>query len=153
VDCETDFGRITLTGIEGDVEATTQLGSVICENMRGSLKLETQLGRILGREIVSDRIVAKSQKGSIDISCADSCPADIMADVSTQWGDVHFKAPPQYEGTVKIATELGSVWLDIPADVHGKIENTIFHDKVSGRIGSGEGSLRLFTNLGSVQLR
>ncbi len=153
IDCETDFGQIALAGIEGDVKASTQFGSITCENMHGSLELETEFGRVVAREIVSDHLVASSQKGSMDITCADACPAEIVADVSSEWGKVRFKAPPQYEGGVELESEFGSVRLDLPADVRGTIVNTTTHDKVSGRIGSGKGSLRLFTNLGSVRLR
>jgi hypothetical protein len=153
VDCETDFGQITLTGIEGDVKASTQFGSITGENLHGSLELETQFGRVVAHEIVSDRLVASSQKGSLDISCADSCPPEIVADVSSEWGKVRFRAPPRYQGAVELESEFGSVKLDRPADVRGTIVNALAHDKVSGRIGSGQGSLRLFTNLGSVQLR
>jgi hypothetical protein len=153
VDCETEFGRIALAGIEGNVKASTQFGSVTCDNMHGSLELETQFGRVVAREIVSDHLVASSQKGSMDITCAESCPAEIVADVSSEWGKIRFKAPPQYEGGVELESEFGSVKLDMPADVRGTILNTTLHDKVSGTIGSGKGNLRLFTNLGSVRLR
>ncbi len=153
IDCQTEFGRVKLAGIEGDVRAATGFGAISCEDVRGSLDLQTQWGRIVCREIVSDRVVARAQKGSIDISCADACPAEIVADVSTEWGKVRFKAPPKYQGTLELESELGSVKLDTPAKVRGTIEDTIMHDKVSGRIGSGKGSLHLFTNLGSVALR
>jgi len=153
VDCETDFGQIALAGIEGDVKASTQFGSVTCENMHGALDLKTEFGRVVAREIVSDHLVASSQKGSMDITCADSCPAEIVADVSSEWGKVRFKAPPQYQGVVELESEFGSVKLDMPADVRGTIVNTTTHDRVSGTIGSGKGNLRLFTNLGSVRLR
>lgn len=153
VDCETDFGRITLVGIEGDIKAATQWGRVVCENTKGSLDLETQWGRIIGREIVSDHLVVRSQKGAIDISCAAACPAEMVADVSTQWGKVRFKAPPRYQGVVEAESELGSVKLDTPVDVRGTTEKTLLHGRVSGRIGSGQGNLRLSTNLGSVIMR
>jgi len=131
VDCDTSFGRITLTGIEGDVKATTQFG------------------RIVGRDIASGHLVARSQKGSIDIACAEVCPPEMVADVSTQWGKVCFRTPPEYRGTLDLDSDLGAVKLRTAADIRG----TITRGKVSGRIGSGAGSLRLFTNLGSVTLR
>ena len=52
VDCETDFGRITLAGIEGDVKASTQFGSVTCEDMHGALDLKKEFGGVVAREIV-----------------------------------------------------------------------------------------------------
>jgi hypothetical protein len=92
VDCETTFGRVRLAGIAGDVTVSTQFGSITCEDIRGSLDLETQLGRITCREIVAEHFVASSQKGSIDVSCADTCPAELVAGVSTEWGKIRFKA-------------------------------------------------------------
>jgi hypothetical protein len=149
VDCETQFGKIDLAGIEGGIKATTQFGAIVCENTRGALDLETQWGHVTAREIVSEHLVARTQKGSLDISCADTCPPGIVADVSSQWGKVYFEAPPRYEGDVNLGSELGSVKVDLPADVRG----TFTRDNVSGRIGSGKGSLHLTTNLGSVRLR
>lgn len=149
VECETSFGRITLTGIEGDVEASTEFGRILCEHTRGALDVQTEFGRVIGREIVSDHLVASSQKGSVGIVCADSCPPEIVADVSTEWGKICFQAPPHYQGALDLDSDLGSVKLRTSADVRG----TITRRNVSGRIGSGEGSVRLFTNLGSVTLR
>ncbi|HNY76953.1 MAG: hypothetical protein RBS72_00305 [Sedimentisphaerales bacterium] len=153
VDCETTFGRVRLAGLTGDVKASTQFGSITCEDIRGSLDLETQLGRITCREIAAEHIVASSQKGSIDISCVDACPAELVADVSTEWGKIRFQAPAQYQGALDLESEMGSVKLDKDADVGGAVENSFLHDRVSGRIGSGAGNLRLFSNLGSVALR
>jgi len=149
VDCDTSFGRITLTGIDGDITASTQFGRIVCENTTGALDVSTQLGRVIGREIVSDHLVARSQKGSVDIQCADSCPPEMVADVSTEWGKIRFQAPPQYQGALDLESDLGSVKLRTAADVRG----TIMRSEVDGTIGSGRGSLRLFTNLGSVTLR
>lgn len=154
IDCRTQFGRIRLVGIEGDVKATSAFGDITCDDVHGALDLRTQLGRVTCRQIVSDSLVARSQKGSMDISCADACPAEMVADVSTQWGRVRFKAPPHYQGALELESECGSVKLDTPADVRGTmIHSTIMTDKVTGAIGSGQGRLRLFTNLGSVTLK
>lgn len=153
VDCETTLGHVKLVGIEGNVRASTQLGSITCEDIHGALDLETQLGRITCREIVAERITAKSEKGSIDISCDDSCPPEIVADVNTQWGKIRFAAPPQYRGAVELESEMGSVKVGKAADIRGTIEKSLMHGRVSGRIGSGTGSLRLSSNLGSVTLK
>jgi hypothetical protein len=153
VDCETTLGHVKLTGIEGDIKASTQLGGITCEDTHGSLDLDTQLGRITCNEIVVDRIVAKSQKGSIHISCADACPPILLADVSTQWGKIHFVAPPHYQGTVEMESEMGSVRVDKGLDVQGTVERALMHGSVSGHIGSGGGSLHLSSNLGSVSLK
>lgn len=153
IECRTTFGHVTVVGPTGSVTAATELGDVVCENVHGSADLRTQLGDVICRELVAHRLVARTQKGSIDVTCADACPADIVADASTEWGKVRFKAPPRYQGALELESELGSVKLDTAANVRGRFEKSLLHDQVSGRIGSGEGKLRLFTNLGSVVLR
>ena len=153
VDCETSLGHAKLTAIEGDVKASTQLGSITCENIHGSLDLDTQLGRITCEGIVADRIVAESQKGSIHISCADACPPTVKADASTQWGKIRFIAPPHYQGAVEMESQMGSVKVGKVLDIQGTTRKSLMHGKVSGRIGSGAGSLHLSSNLGSVSLK
>jgi len=129
------------------------LGSITCEDIHGSLDLDTQLGRITCKEIVAARIVAESQQGSIDISCADTCPPTLMADVSTQWGKIRFVAPPHYQGAVEMKSEMGSVRVGKGVDVQGTVERSLMHGSVSGHIGSSGGSLHLSSNLGSVSLK
>lgn len=153
VDCETSLGHVKLTAIEGDIKASTQLGSIRCEDIHGSLDLDTQLGRITCEGIVADRIVAESQKGSIRISCADACPSEITADVSTQWGKIRFTPPSRYQGAVEMESEMGSVKVGKALDIQGTTEKSLMHGKVSGQIGSGSGRLHLSSNLGSVSLR
>jgi hypothetical protein len=149
VDCDTSFGRIAINGVQGDVRAATEFGRISCENVQGALELNTEFGSIVGREIRSSHVVARSEKGSIDIRCGDSCPQEMAVDASTDWGRICFKAPPHYQGALDLESDFGSVKLCTPADVRG----TITYGKVSGSIGRGKGSLRLFTNLGSVTLQ
>jgi hypothetical protein len=149
VDCKTQFGQITLTGIEGDVKATTRFGSVLCENTQGALDLRTELGRVVGREIVSDRLVARTQLGAADIVCSEGCPAEITADVRTQWGKVRFRAPPSYRGAVRLQNDAGAVRSTLPLTTQGELSR----HKMVGTSGCGQGSLRLSSERGSITLR
>jgi hypothetical protein len=149
VDCETQFGEIRLTGIEGDVKAVTQFGAVVCEKTQGALELETQFGRIVGREIMSDHLVAHTQFGSVDIACSESCPEEVTAEVRTEWGKVRFKAPPDYQGAYRLETDWGAVRSALP--ITGPTE--ISHHRIVGTRGSGNGDLHLSSEHGSVRLR
>jgi len=149
VECRTEFGQIRLTGVEGDVKAVTQFGSVICENTQGSLDLSTEFGRVKGREIVADRLVARTQFGSVDIACGESCPGEMTADVKTEWGKVRFKAPPDYQGAIDLGSESSAVRSAMPLVAQGKLSR----HKITGTIGSGQGNLRLSSERGSVRLR
>jgi hypothetical protein len=149
VDCTTEFGKIRLRGIEGNVKAATQFGSVICEKTQGALELETQFGRVTGHEIVSDRLVACTQFGAVDIACAKSCPREMTAEARTEWGKVRFKAPPDYQGVFRLENDWGAVRSAIPTTAQGEISR----HKIVGTTGSGQGSLCLSSEHGSVRLR
>ncbi len=149
VDCETQFGQIQLTGIDGDVKAATQFGAVTCEQTRGTLVLETQFGRVTGREIVSDRVVARTQLGSVDIACSKLCPREITADVRTQWGKVRFLAPPDYQGAYRLENDWGAVHSAIPITAQAELSR----HRIIGTTGSGQGNLRLSSEHGSVRLK
>ena len=149
VDCKTEFGKIQLTGIEGNVKATTQFGSVICEKTQGALDLGTQFGRVTGREIVSDRLVARTQFGSVDIACSKLCPQEITAEVRAEWGKVRFKAPPDYQGAYRLDNDSGAVRSALPMAGEGRVSR----HQIVGTTGSGKGNLRLSSEHGSVRLR
>ncbi len=149
VDCKTEFGQIRLTGIKGGAKAATQFGSVICEKTQGALELETQFGRVQGREIVSDRLIARTEFGSADIACSKLCPGEIAAEVRTQWGKVRFQAPPEYQGVFRLENDWGAVHSAIPTTAEGRVSR----HQIVGTTGSGQGNLRLSSEHGSVRLR
>jgi len=149
VDCETEFGRVRLAGIEGDVKARTQFGSVLCEDTHGALDLGTEFGRVTARQIVSPRVVACTEFGSVDISCAESCPADLTAEAKTEWGKIRFRAPPDYQGSVELTTDSGAVTSSLPVAAEGRLSRS----RITGSIGTGEGKLHLSSERGSVRLR
>lgn len=149
VDCKTEFGKIQVTGIEGNVKAATQFGSVVCRKTQGAVELETQFGGVTGREIVSDHLVARTQFGSVDIACAKLCPPEMTADVRTDWGKVRFKAPPNYQGTLRLENDWGAVRSALPVAAQGEISR----HRIVGNTGSGKGNLRLSSDHGSVCLR
>ncbi len=149
VDCETEFGEIRLTDIKGDARAQTQFGGITGKNIRGPLDLKTEFGRVTCQRIVTDSIVARSQLGSIDISCSSSCPAELAADVRTECGSIRFHAPPGFRGSFDLGTDFGSTWTKMPIVAYGKWT----HERKNGTTGEGEGNLRLHTQFGSVELR
>ena len=131
VDCETEFGRIRLTDIAGDVRAITQFGSITCD------------------EITSGNITAKSEFGSISVTCVDACPADLVADVRTDYGKIRFRAPEAFRGDFDVKTDFGSTRAKIPIASYDEWTN----DRKVATTGSGNGKLSLETEFGSVRLR
>jgi hypothetical protein len=118
------------------------------QEARGALDLETEAGRIACRKITSQNVVAKSSFGAIDITCSEACPADVDADLETEFGKVRFKAPPDFQGEIDLGTEFGSTRTAIPI-----VQGESSRDSKKGSTGDGNGRLRLHTSFGSVRLR
>ncbi len=131
VDCETEFGRVKLVGIEGDIRASTEFGPITCD------------------KITSGKIIAKSEFGGINIRCNDACPADLVADVRTEFGRIRFKAPEGFEGDIDLGTDFGSTRAKIPVANYSEWTD----DCKIATTGAGEGRLSLHTEFGSVRLR
>ncbi len=90
VDCETEFGRIKIVEIEGDIRACTEFGAITC------------------KKITSGNINVQTEFGPIHVTCEDDSPADLVADVRTEYGKIRFKAPEAFERDFDIRTEFGS---------------------------------------------
>jgi len=131
VDCETKFGRIRLTDIAGDVRAITQFGAITCD------------------EMTSANITAKSGFGSVYVTCGDACPADLVADVRTDYGKIRFRAPEAFRGDFDVRTDFGSTRAKIPIASYDEWTG----DHKVATTGSGNGKLSLQTEFGSVRLR
>lgn len=131
VSCETGFGEIEVTDVEGDVGVATEFGRITC------------------RGLASRYITAKSGFGAIEITCTEVCPADLVADVWTGHGKVRFKAPEAFGGNLDIGTGFGSAKVQIP--ISSRTEWT--DDRKMATTGFGEGRLSLKSDFGSVWLR
>lgn len=131
VDCETKFGRIKLVAVEGDIRAITQFGAVTCD------------------KIVSRNITAKSEFGAVYVTCGDACPADLVADVRTEFGKIRFHAPEAFRGDFDIKTDFGSTRARIPVASYDEWTD----DRKVATTGAGDGKLSLRTEFGSIRLR
>lgn len=149
IDCATSFGSIKLADITGIIKAETSFASIDCKNIRGKAKLETSYGNVNCQNITSEELTARSSFGSIRISCSDSSPADMVADVVTSYGNINFEAPPGFAGQVDTSTCYGSIKTEMPITVKGSLSK----DRITGTIGRGEGKLRLKTSFGSIKIK
>jgi len=131
VDCQTELGRIRLAEIEGDVRAVTEFGGITCD------------------QIVSGNITAKSEFGAVRVKCAGTCPADLVAEVRTEFGKVRFDVPETFQGDFDIGTEFGSTSAKLSTASRDQWKR---HRKTA-TTGSGNGRLFLCTEFGSVRLK
>jgi DUF4097 and DUF4098 domain-containing protein YvlB len=166
----TSSGKIKLMKAScGDFDLHTSYGSVRIEELTGkvlklhsgsggidvtqasvdSADISTSYGRITCRQLTTADLTAKSGSGNINIACSDSTSPEINANVITSYGNVDFKAPPDFAGSVEMATSYGSISTDLPITISGEISKK----KLTGTIGHGNGKLYLKTSSGSIKIR
>jgi len=129
LNCSTHVGAIKTSDIEGRIKASTEVGSIICNQLVTDLHL-------------------KANVGSINVEYSDSAAAACSADITTSVGSIEFIGPPQLSAQLDASTNVGSIKTDQPVTVVGKVGKSI-----KGTIGSGQGTVRLKTNVGSIQIK
>ncbi len=165
-----DNGRVSLThGSAGECDASSSFGAIDCRDLKGrivklssdngsveladvdasTLGLATSFGTIRAQQITTTDLTARSGNGSVNIACSESCPADLKAEVRSDFGSVEFTAPPQFAGRVHLSTSFGAVRTARPVAMSGEIDKK----SISGMIGQGAGSIRLSSANGSVELK
>jgi DUF4097 and DUF4098 domain-containing protein YvlB len=150
VDLETSYGSIKCENIKsGLIKARTCFSSITCHNVTAQVDLKTSYGSVNCRNLTSSSIEAHSSFGSVDIECSDQTDPQLIADISTSYGSIEFKAPAGFSGTVDARTSFGSIKTLLPVTVSGEISK----DRVSGTVGTGNGRLNLKTSFGSIKIK
>lgn len=128
LDCSTGVGTVTVSDIEGRIEASANVGSIICSSVVAELDLSSNVG-------------------SVKVKYKETAPAACTASITTNVGSIEYTAPPQLSAQVRASTNIGSVETAKPITVVGKVGKSI-----QGKIGSGEGKVTLKTNVGSIEI-
>jgi len=128
LNCSTGVGTVTVSDIEGRIEASVNVGSIVCHAVVAELALSSNVG-------------------SVTVKYKDTAPAACKANIITNVGSIEFTAPPELSAQVHASTNIGSVKTAKPITVVGKVGKYI-----KGTIGSGEGKVLLKTNVGSIEI-
>lgn len=131
LDCKTDVGSINISDIMGDISAKCDVGSIKCSGVCGRLDLKTDVGEI-NAKFAND----------IDI---------VNADLTTDVGSIHFKAPENMSAMVYASTDVGSIHSSLRA-ADQKIEGDCCSKKFTATTGKGEGKVSLKTDVGSITI-
>ena len=119
-----------------------------CRSVDGDIKLDTSYGDVNCKNIISDRLTAKSSYGDINVAYAEDASCEIQAELATSYGDIRLTVPAEFAGQVDLGTNYGSIRSDLPITVQGKISSK----RINGTIGEGNGKLCLKTSYGSIKL-
>ncbi len=157
-------GDVTVRDAQGDVSLDTGSGDVDASNVRGeSLRVDTGSGSATVSQASSRVLDLDTGSGDIEVTGAaaeqvrlDTGSGSIRCeltsnpsslDVDTGSGGVTLTLPPTYSATLEIETGSGGIDIDFPVEAR-----RFGSDHVSGRIGDGQGTLRVDTGSGSVRI-
>ncbi|UCG56762.1 MAG: DUF4097 family beta strand repeat protein [Phycisphaerales bacterium] len=126
--CSTHVGEISISDIRGRIGASANVGRITCKKVVGAVDIGTNVG-------------------SVDVDYADDAPAACHADIRSNVGSIEFSPPPEVSAEVNASTNVGSLSTARPLTILGKVSRSL-----SGTIGAGEGSIRLKTNVGSIDI-
>ena len=126
--CSTHVGTVKVSDIQGPIKVNVNVGSIICKQVLADIELEANVG-------------------SVEVKYAQAATAACNAEVTTNVGSIEFTGPPELSAQVDASTNVGSIKTAHPITIVGKIGKSI-----NGKIGSGEGRIRLKTNVGSIEI-
>jgi len=161
---DTGSGSVTVGRIEGNLSVDTGSGRVEVTDVTGdAVVLDTGSGRVRASSVASNRFAVDTGSGSVSlerISASDvridtgsgSVELELLTDVDqldidTGSGSVTVRAPDDLGGEVEIDTGSGGIDLDFPLEV-----TSVRRDRVQGRLGDGEGTIRIDTGSGSIRI-
>jgi hypothetical protein len=147
----TSYGTVIGGRLEGKtIRLTSASGTVNVTDARAeTIELSTSYGPVKARDITTGDLKAGSSSGSVNVAFTPSTPTDLKAHVKSGYGSINVATPPGFAGTVRLATDYGSVRTELPVTISGSVSKK----KLNGTIGQGTGSLDLETKSGSIDLR
>lgn len=121
-------GGISVTGVEGRLDAHT---------VNGGLKLANVAGEVRGR----------TSNGGIDVDLDGSTWTGPGLDVQTSNGGVRLRVPEQYSARLEASTDNGGMDVEFPVTVQGRM-----HREIATNLGAGGPLIRVKTSNGGIRV-
>ena len=123
-DLNVDLFVTVPAGIEPDIQ--TKMGRVELYDFEGKIKAVTDMGAIKAVNTTGD------------------------VDLLTRMGSIEFIAPKDLSAKVNIQTKMGSIKSDLPVEID---QSGMFRKSAQGTFGTGQGNIRINTDMGSISLK
>jgi lia operon protein LiaG len=166
LDVDVGSGSVEVRDVRGDLSVDTGSGSVTADNVQDTnLELDTGSGTVTGRNLRVQSLKVDTGSGRVALSGvrARSVEVDtgsggvelgLLADVDnlvvdTGSGGVTVTVPSDFGARLDIDTGSGGIHVDLP--VTGRNRDSRSH--LTGRVGDGDGTVRIDTGSGGVRIR
>jgi DUF4097 and DUF4098 domain-containing protein YvlB len=144
----THNGAVVIRDITGKLNGTTHNGKITAEHISGKAELHTHNGAMVCREISGDTRF-RTHNGGIKVFYSSAAPSICDISLITHNGGIELETPSGFSGEVSISTHNGSIRTDLPITIVGKVSKR----KLLGKVGDGDGNLRLETHNGSIRVQ
>ena len=142
VRCDSDYGRLDVSNIEGTVQGRTSNGSIEVGDVQGTVNLNTSYGSITCRRVVGGTTTLRSSNGSIAIEALKG-----PAEIETSYGSITCR---EYsDGDLRLKSSNGRITLS--GAVFGKCDASTSYGSVFCSTLKGE-SIQLHSDNGHVEL-
>ena len=161
----TGDGRITAVRLEGVVEMKSGDGNINADSLRGEVEITTNDGTIAGHDLDGGLVARtgdgnlrvegrfetldlRTGDGNIQTTARDGSVIDGDWRLQTGDGNLTLHLPESFAADLDARTGDGSVEVDHPVSVTGKIKKS----HVRGKMNGGGGPLRLTTGDGNIRV-
>jgi DUF4097 and DUF4098 domain-containing protein YvlB len=148
-----DFGRAgwsvsyeILAPRESDLKLRTNNGGIEIADVRGDMTFETTNGGIR-LDGLAGNVRGRATNGGVDVALTGARWEGEALDVETTNGGVRLRLPENYSARLETGTVNGSVNIDFPVTVQGRIGR-----EISTTLGSGGALVRAATTNGGVRV-
>lgn len=147
LDIGVDDGDVEVADCEpSNIVVRAEDGDVVIDRCQGDFEIAVDDGSVVVTRASASRIDVRSADGDIDLELLAATDLDLY--VNADDGDVSLTMAPEISAAFSIDTDDGDIRVSSPEWVLTRRD-----DRVTGRIGTGEGRIRITTSDGSVTLR
>ncbi len=148
MDLEVDDGDVRVSECRGErIRIAGQDGNMRLEDCAGNFELATDDGDVDISGLKAGKLDVRTEDGRIEIGL-DSSDSVLDVDVSTDDGDVDLKLGDGVSGAFNLSSSDGDIRVDAEA---GALDED--RRRVTGRLGDGEGNIRVSTGSGRITFR
>lgn len=157
---ENQFGSVNLVEIEGEANVECQYGNLNVAKQKGVLHIENQFGAVTVDGCASRDVHIENEYGNTVLK---GLVPDVVLEADFSFGPVDVHLPANFGGTYEITTSMAPI--NAPesmmpkeekkeADEEGgfQMPEIDFDKEIKGRLGQGQGAIKISNEFGPVNL-
>ncbi len=142
---ESPYSPMELRNIKGDMKIGGSSAEINGEKITGNLNIQTAYPRIVINDLSSKNIFIKNRSNQVELKLI-TVPVEM--DIENDYGNVNIEMPGGYSGEVTLTAEYGNISSNLPIEIMKTANSTT----TSGKIGSGNGKIKIETKSANITL-